>query len=130
MDLVTYKLPSSPKTGTAHSSETMTLWLNSDTTQNILGTLTQCHENWSFINLSKLNNLQQYYQYKHFHYQKNVNVKSQHSENKVDGFTNLQVLEDHWAKMINFLWDKHSPDKQLHQMTDITQLMYYFRSDQ
>jgi len=47
-----------------------------------------------FINLTKLNNLQQHDQYTHFHYQKNKNVESHCNENKVNGFTNLQALED------------------------------------
>jgi len=47
-----------------------------------------------FINLTKLNSLQQHYHYTHFHYQKNRNVESHCNENKANGFTNLQVLED------------------------------------
>jgi len=47
-----------------------------------------------FINITKLNNLQQHYQYTHFHYQRNRNVESHCSENKANGFTNLQVLKD------------------------------------
>jgi len=49
--------------------------------------------------ITKLKNLQQHYQYTHFHYQKNRNVESHCNENKVNGFTNLQVLEDLRSKM-------------------------------
>lgn len=52
-----------------------------------------------FINLIKLNNLQHHYQYTHFHYQKKRNVGSHCNENKANAFTNLQVLDDLWAKM-------------------------------
>jgi len=52
-----------------------------------------------FINLTKQNNVQQHDQCTHFHYQKNRNVVSHCNENKANGFTNLQVLEDLWAKM-------------------------------